>query len=97
VEGTPGSSLGADATGTTTGGDGEAFYGDAVAIGKAAPVGDIFSRVVIDFFGGGIDDATWVMDTDSVGLPGGGVPEPSTWAMIVGGLLAVGASRFRRA
>jgi hypothetical protein len=36
------------------------------------------------------------MDTDTVGLPGG-VPEPSTWAMIAGGLLAVGASRFRRA
>jgi hypothetical protein len=93
--GTPFSALGADATGTTVGDDGAATYDTFIAIGMAAAVGDIFGLVMIDF-GRGIESAEWRMDTDTVGLPGG-VPEPSTWAMIAGGLLAVGASRFRRA
>lgn len=94
--GTAGTSSGSDAAGSTTGDDGAATYQDVLTIGGAATSGDVYGRVLINFGADGISAANFVMDTDSVGLPGG-VPEPSTWLMLGSALLLAGASRrFRR-
>lgn len=102
---TDGSANGADATGSTLGAanaaiDGTATYINQVGTMGNPPVGDIYSRVEIVFNGVGVAPiiggpaATFTMDTDSIGLrggdPGSGVPEPSTLAMIAGGLLLAG-------
>ena len=92
--GTDGTSTGKDANGTTTGDDGTATYQDVLTIGGAATSGDVYGRVLIRFGADGITAANFVMDTDSVGLPGG-VPEPSTWAMLGGALLGLGLMRSR--
>lgn len=93
--GTPDSAKGYDATGGTTGDNGEAFYLNPVAVKPAAPVGDLYGRLVINFnFGRGVSAAYWRADTDTA-TPDT-VPEPSAWMMIVGGLTALGVSRIRR-
>lgn len=96
LSGTAGTSTGSDASGTTAGGDGAANYQDIITILGAATSGDIYGRVLIRFADDGISSANFVMDTDSVGLPGGGVPEPSTWALFGSALLALGYARRRR-
>ena len=99
--GTNGSALGADATGTTSSGqpNGAATYIDQVATLGNPPVGDIFARLRIDF-GNGLAPqatATWIADTDSIGVRGGGnTPEPSTWAMLLlGGCALAAVKRWR--
>lgn len=93
--GTPGSALGGDAIGGTTGDNGEATYLNPVAVKPMAPVGDVFARMVINFdFGRGIRAAYWRADTD-LATPDP-VPEPAAWTMLLGGVLALGVSRARR-
>lgn len=106
--GTPGSELGLDANGTTVPAaiNGSATYIDQVGTLGNAPVGDLFARLQLDFSGaglaplaGGAPVATFSFDTDTIGVRGsngGGVPEPSTWAMMAGGLALVAFSRLRR-
>jgi hypothetical protein len=93
--GTAGTSDGFDADGTTVGGDGVAAYQDVLTILGAATSGDVYARVNIRFADAGISSATWRMDTDSVGLGDGAVPEPSTWAMLGGALVGMGLWRRR--
>ncbi|MEO5923861.1 MAG: PEP-CTERM sorting domain-containing protein [Bryobacteraceae bacterium] len=111
-EGTPGSASGRDASGTTSPTNGKqvapngiATYSDIVSVGANAAVGDLYSKVTIVFGGGGTglvagQSAEFQMDTDNIGLrggnPGSGVPEPSTFALIGGGLLGLAALRRKR-
>jgi hypothetical protein len=97
--GTPGSSLGVDASGATLGLsnlllNGSANYTNQVAVGSAAAVGDLFTQLSISF-GNGLNvvngtAATFTADTDRV------VPEPATWAMLGTGLLGVSLLRRRK-
>lgn len=90
--GTPGSDLGADATGTTPidPADGLASYLTPVTVIGLPPSGDIFASVKIDFTGLGVHSGVWLMDTDSVHIP-----EPGTFALMMAALVA--AVRRRRA
>ena len=86
--------------------NGVATYSNIVNIGANPAVTDLYAQVTIVFGGGGAgliagQSAEWRMDTDNIGLrgdvPGSGVPEPSTFGMVGGGLLALAAYRKRRA
>jgi hypothetical protein len=92
--GTAGTSTGKDAAGTTVGGDGSAAYQDVITILGAATAGDVYGRVNIRFTDG-ISSASFVMDTDTVGLPTN-APEPSTLAMLGGALVMAGFWRRRK-
>ncbi len=112
--GTPGSSSGRDANGSTNAksGKGEpaavngvATYSNIVSVGANAALADLYAQVTIVFGAGGAgltagQSADFLMDTDSIGLrgdvPGSGVPEPSTLALIGGGLLGLAAFRRKR-
>jgi hypothetical protein len=99
VEGTDASALGADADGTTTDtSNGSATYSDIVAVMPDAPVGDIFAILTIRFDGNGLgpgQSATFVADTDTIGLGDGAVPEPGTVGLLALGLLGIAAKGLR--
>lgn len=79
-----------------------ATYSNAVALGAASPVGDLFQQVNVDFSefnDEGPDNShspfTFRMDTDLSNVST--VPEPSTYALMAAGLAAImGFSRRRR-
>lgn len=91
--GTPGTAQGADASGTTVGADGEATYMDIVNILGFGAVGDIYAKVEIVFGPRGATSATWIMDTDTVGVDRV-IPEPGTFVLMGAGL--AGAALLRR-
>jgi hypothetical protein len=82
-------------------------YRNAVRVGTDAPLGDVFEQVDLVFgtaLAGGLT-AEFIMDSDSVGEgdsigpldpgppPATTVPEPSTVALVAGGLAALAAGR----
>ena len=93
--GTIGSAQGKDANGTTSDlSNGSALYQDVVAISPGLPVGDIFTTLIVRFDGNGLDsgdNATFVADTDTIGVLS--VPEPATFTLLTIGL---GGLMFRR-
>jgi hypothetical protein len=96
--GTPGSSLGTDAAGTTTpllrAVNGRATYQNIVALGSNPARGDLYNRVQLAFSGAGLapsQSASWLMDADR-----STIPEPANWAMLGVGLCALGALKLRR-
>ncbi len=102
--GTPGSSSGLDfnfVTGSCVGCMATATYGGLTSIGAAAAVGDLFQKVSVDFTGGTGPRVDWsfVQDTDNDSRFVPGIPEPETYALMLGGLGLVSwvAKRRRRA
>jgi hypothetical protein len=104
VNGTAGSYRGRNFTLTSTNNwDIVATYRDAVALGAALPVGDLFRRLSIDFsngrdFGAG-QSLTFIADTDNLRFAGdihAAVPEPETYAMLLAGLGLLGFTARRR-
>lgn len=82
---TPGSAEGAAVNGTTVGNfNGVGAYSNRIQIGVNPAVGDLYGLLTITF-NGPVGSASFIADTDSVGLPGG-VPEPSSIALLLGGL-----------
>ena len=101
--GTPDSAQGADfsfAGGTCGGCDANAIYSGLTSVGGAAAVGDLWQTLTVDFTGGTGPRADWRFsqdtDNDSRFVPG--IPEPETYALMLGGLGLVGwvARRRRR-
>lgn len=91
--GTPGSDLGADATGTTPidPADGFASYLTPVSLMGLPSSGDIFASVKIDFTGFGVHSAVWLMDTDRLEIP-----EPGTGGLLLAAALVAVCRRRRR-
>ena len=102
---TPGSDAGLAVSGTTPGGspNGTGIYANLVNVGASAALGDLYEQLGIDFGTGlapGIS-ASFLADTDSVGLPGGlpgstdpnAVPEPVTFVLCGVTLVAMGLIR----
>ncbi|MEO8310411.1 MAG: PEP-CTERM sorting domain-containing protein [Caldimonas sp.] len=99
--GTPGSSQGLDfAFAAGCGGcAATATYGGLTSIGAAAAVGDLFQKVTVDFTGGTGPRVDWsfVQDTDNDSRFVPGIPEPETYALMLGGLgLVSWVARRRR-
>lgn len=89
--GTPGSSSGLDfdfAGGTCGACFAEARYGFETSIGAAPAVTDLYQTLTISFFGraGPTDDWRFVQDTDNDSRFVPGIPEPETYALLLGGL-----------
>lgn len=104
--GTPGSGQGttyALTSSTQSGLDTDVVYRNQVIVGGNPVVGDLYTDLVINFTNGGLDDADTIRfqaDTDRIPpyatmLPV--VPEPTTWALLLGGLTFLGARARRRA
>ena len=95
VNSTPGSAEGVAVNGTTVGNfNGIGGYSNQIQIGANPAVGDLYGVLRIDF-NGGVGSASFLADTDTVGLPGGDIPEPSTYLMIAAGLGLVAWKRRR--
>jgi hypothetical protein len=89
--GTDGSANGADFTfagGTCGSCAATATYGGLTSIGAAAAVGDLFQSLTVDFTGGSGPRTDWafVQDTDNDSRFVPGIPEPETYALLLGGL-----------
>jgi len=96
--GTPGSDIGWDfsfAGGTCTGCLANATYGFATSVGSAAAAGDLYQSLTVNFIKGSgpSDDWRFFQDTDGVAPS---VPEPGTYALMLGGLGIIGWLGQRR-
>jgi hypothetical protein len=102
---TPGSANGNDFDFTAGGLAGStAEYTNIVSVGGNPPLGDIYESIVVTLGSGGLATAaalSFEADVDeaeagAVVVPVSPVPEPSTWALLGGGLLALAATSARR-
>ena len=97
--GTPGSSTGFtfDKIGGTTSAVGASAYSNAIGVGGAAPVGDLFEQyaLLLDVLAPG-DSYVFLLDTDNATFAATAAPEPATWALTAGGLAALLATARRR-
>ena len=96
-QGTPESAWGVDfdfADGTCAGCVANAIYGFETSVGAAAAVGDLYQSLTINFINGSgpSDDWQFFQDTDTVAA----IPEPETYALMLGGLGVIGWVGRRR-
>ena len=94
---TPGSAEGVSLNGNTPGTPtGSGIYSNLIAVGLNAAVGDLYGALAITF-SSGVASATFIADTDTVGLPGNGgdIPEPSTYVLIGAGAALLAWKRRR--
>ncbi|MEO8079336.1 MAG: PEP-CTERM sorting domain-containing protein [Caldimonas sp.] len=99
--GTPDSASGLDfsfAGGTCGSCVADAIYSGVTSIGGAVAVGDLWQILTVNFLDRTGPDADWAFhqDTDNDGRYVPGVPEPETYALILGGLGLVGWMGKRR-
>ena len=94
--GTPGSDAGVDFEiyNGCAGCVANAIYGFETSVGAAAAVGDLYGALTVNFINGSgpSDDWSFIQDTDRVAA----VPEPETYALMLGGLGVVGWVARRR-
>ncbi len=100
-DGTPGSAQGLDfsfASDTCDSCAVDATYSGLTSIGGAAALGDLWQTLTVDFLDttGPRTDWSFVQDTDNDSRFIPGVPEPETYALILGGLGLVGWMGKRR-
>lgn len=94
---TPGSAEGVPVNGSIPGAPtGNGIYSNLIAVGANTAVGDLYGALTITF-SGGVASATFLADTDTVGLPGNGgdIPEPSTYVLIAAGSALIAWKRRR--
>lgn len=106
--GTPGSARGTtyELTASTQRGlDTNVVYRNQVSVGGNPVVGDLFTDLVIEFTNGGLNDGNSIRfqaDTDRIpayatlGPLVTAIPEPQTWALLLGGVGLLGAFTRRR-
>ena len=100
-QGTPGSAQGLDfsfASGTCDSCAVDAIYSGLTSIGGAAALGDLWQTLTVDFLNatGPRTDWSFVQDTDNDSRFVPGVPEPETYALMLGGLGLLGWMGKRR-
>jgi hypothetical protein len=97
-EGTPFSGAGVDfrfAAGTCVGCVANAIYGFETSVGAAAALGDLHQSLTINFFKGSGPSDDWQFSQDTDGVVAS-IPEPETYALMLGGLGVIGWVGRRR-